>query len=126
MSITQENINPTDGNNYYRIVSIGSIGSLNYSTEVSIDINGKPGIVAYPNPVINGVIGLKMTSMPLGVYEVHLSDNLGRVLMTTSVNHPGGSATETIVLGKSIPKGNYNLEIVEPGNNKIAISLLNQ
>ena len=84
----------------------------------------RPQIIVYPNPVRDGNINLQFINQPKGKYGLKVVSNLGHVMMVKQIEHNEGSSTETIQLNKTAAKGNYQLEIVTPYNNKITTRLL--
>jgi len=109
--------NAVAGENYYRIISIGTNAVAQYSQVVKVNIgaNAAPAIAVYPNPVKGGAIGLQLTNMPAGKYSIKLLDNIGQMLVGKEIIHAGGSATETIRFNSNMAKGIYHLGIVGPG-----------
>lgn len=116
-------VNPVAGNNYYRIRSIGTGGEFKYSSIVKVMI-GKLGtaIDVYPNPVTEGKINIQFTEMNKGIYQLRLIDAIGRVMFTKQLTHTGGSAVQTVGLG-NIAGGQYQLEIIQPGNTRVMKAL---
>lgn len=85
--------------------------------------NSKPGILVYPNPVANGVINLKMSNMPQGVYNVRVINNQGQTVLIKQIIHSAGNNTEAIQLGKGV-KGAYHLEVTKPDKTKFSTKLI--
>ncbi len=103
-------VNPLSGNNYYRIKVIEASGNENYSVIVNVKLAAIAAkIIAYPNPVAGKSISLQFNNLPEGKYVVNLMNNLGQRVLQQSVQHPGGTGTETIKLPASIGKGIYKL-----------------
>jgi hypothetical protein len=101
-----------NGDNYYRIKAVEKNGTAKYSNVVKVKIGGKgAGFTVYPNPVKGGIISLQMSNVEKGVYTVKIFNNIGQELAAKIINHNGGSATQTIDLGKGLAKGNYNMQI---------------
>ncbi len=65
----------------------------------------------YPNPVTNGVVGLQMNNVEKGTYSVKIFNSIGQELFSTNLKHDGGSATQTIQLGRSLAAGRYTMNI---------------
>ena len=42
----------------------------------------------------------------------------------TQIKHDGGNSTQTVQLKENISKGNYQLEVITPDNNKINTKIL--
>jgi hypothetical protein len=108
--------NPVNGSNYYRIISVGTNGQLQYSSIVEVTIGEAPiaTIGVYPNPIVGNNIGLQLTNMPAGQYRVRLLDDIGQTIETTEFMYNGGSAVQDIQV-ISLAQGTYLLEVTGPG-----------
>ncbi len=101
-----------NGDNYYRIKAVEKNGTAKYSNVVKVKIGGKGAVfTVYPNPVKGGVASLQMSNVEKGIYTVKIYNNVGQELAAKTINHNGGSATQTINLGKGIATGTYNMQI---------------
>lgn len=108
--------NPATGNNFYRIRSVGANGDEKLTQVVVVRIGkGSPAIMVYPSPVVNRTMNLLMTDTEKGIYLLRLVNTAGQLVFSKTINHPGGSATQSIVLDKYVATGNYRLEIRKPG-----------
>jgi hypothetical protein len=108
-----DDLDPSSGNNYYRICSISKDGQLSYSTIVKVRIAQAAGnILIFPNPVENGAIHIRFKQQPPGKYALRLINSLGEVVATKKINHHQGNSEETLNL--HLAKGIYQLEIKEP------------
>ncbi len=108
---------PFAGNNFYRIKAVSKTGEISYSQVVIVKTgNAKSDIVIYPNPVENRTILLQLINQPGGKYFVQLFNALGQQMLTKTIEHPGGSATQTIQLGSLVSKGVYQLHISNGDN----------
>jgi hypothetical protein len=124
-SYTWTDVAPFNGNNFYRIKAVEQSSTINYSTIVKVDIgSANSGIAIYPNPVTNGTVNLQLTNMPQGAYEAKLMNLNGQVLVTKTINHAGGSATQTIQLNNSVAKGIFTLEIINPDKTKTSFKVM--
>lgn len=85
---------------------------------------GITGINIYPNPVVNGTIGIQFTNMEKGIYNLRLYNNTGQVLFNRQINHGGNSMMYTIDAGKSLANGSYLLEFTKPDNRKTVKTLV--
>ena len=109
-----------EGNNFYRIKSIGINGEIQYSSIVKAYIHiANNQIVIYPNPVINDVISMQFNNQPPGIYTVQLFNNSGQLFFTKKIMHTVGDNTETIPVDRSMSKGIYELQIIKPNKEKI-------
>ncbi len=101
-----------NGDNFYRIKSMEKNGTAKYSNVVKVKLGGKGfEFTVYPNPVKGGVVSLQMSNVEKGIYTIKTYNNLGQEVATKNINHNGGSATQTIDLGKGIASGTYNMQI---------------
>ncbi len=106
------NVNP--GYHYYRILSTEIDGKTNYSKIVRVLVGHNSGngkITIYPNPIKDGVINLQFENQEAGVYQLRLLNSVGQVMINKTINHPGGSSSELLILNSTITKGVYHLEI---------------
>lgn len=98
---------PLRGNNYYRIKVTGKSGEARYSSLVKVN-NGKigpSGISIFPNPVVNGKIGLQMEAIPAAQYRLVIANHAGQVVYSQQVQHSGGSASRMVhvpALGRGV------------------------
>lgn len=114
-------LNPLTGDNFYRIRSVGNSGDIKYSPVVNVKIGKeKAAINVYPNPVANRILNLQFTDMEKGIYSIRLLNTMGQVVFTQQLTHNGGSAAQSISLGKSMAGGSYRLEIIQPDNSRTA------
>jgi hypothetical protein len=106
---------PVNGSNYYRIVSVGTNGQLQYSSIVEVTIGEAPVsmIAVYPNPIVGNNIGLQLTNMAQGQYRVRLLDDIGQTIQTTEFMYNGGSVVQDIQAG-NLAQGTYLLEVTGP------------
>jgi len=106
---------PVNGNNYYRIKLVDRNGTFKYTQVVNVKIGGiRNTFTVVGNPVKNKTVTLQMGNVEKGSYTVNVFNNLGQQVASKTINHAGGSATETIALS-NVPTGTYQLSIV--GNN---------
>jgi hypothetical protein len=128
MAYNWVDINPGIGSYYYRIRNVNNDGASQESNTVSVTI-GKgilSGIAIYPNPVVNGAIGLQMNNIPIGEYGIKVMDVSGQVLLTETINHSTTSETQNIFLSNGTAKGLYILEVQLPDNTQTKIKFVNQ
>lgn len=117
--------NPVQGKNFYRIKAIANTGNVKYSQAVIVSIGGvKSDIVVYPNPVKGNTISLQFSNQPQGIYTIKLFSSVGQELFLQKIEHLGGSATQTINLGKAISKGVYYLNVTN-GEMNVTQQLIN-
>ncbi len=116
--------NIVNGNNYYRIKSTEKNGVTKYSNIVKVNIGSKDAeFTVYPNPVKGKVVSLQMSNVEKGTYTIRLFNNIGQEVANKTINHNGGSSTQSITLSKKIAAGSYNMQISNGNNtiNKIVI-----
>jgi hypothetical protein len=65
-----------------------------------------------------------MNNMSAGEYRYRLIDDLGQEIQFGNFIHPGGNATNTIAVSRSLAKGNYLLEIFLPDGVKTTLSII--
>ena len=104
------------GNNFYRIKSVGNNGDLFYSSIVKINFGNQEGsIVIYSNPVINGQMQVQFLNLPKGIYQVHLFNNPGQLILIRNINYTGGNVVTNISAGKGkMLTGTYHLQVIKP------------
>ena len=103
--------NPSPGNNFYRIRSVGKTGAIVYSEIMRISLGkGAATVSVYPNPVKQEVLGLQMSNLEKGKYTIRLINQLGQQVYTKVIEHAGGSASHTLQIG-TLSKGMYRLEV---------------
>jgi hypothetical protein len=108
--------NPFAGVNYYRIRSFEASGKIKYSIIVKVDIRGgATQIVLYPNPVRDGQLSYQANNLVKGLYTIRVFNNSGQQVFTKTLNHPGGSVSEAIVL-PSLRAGIYSLQLSSDDN----------
>jgi len=106
---------PVNGSNFYRIKLLDKSGSSKYTQVVNVKMGGTKNTFSIGgNPIRNRTITLQMESVEKGSYTVKVFNSLGQQVATRTINHAGGSATETIALANA-PAGTYQLSIL--GNN---------
>ena len=103
---------PASGNNFYRIKIVDNNGQVTYTSIALVTNNtGKPEIFLFPNPVKTFNFTLQMSNLPAGQYELRVMDNLGQVMVSKTISHPGGSASQTIYLPTGTARGTYHLTL---------------
>ncbi|MEO6722735.1 MAG: T9SS type A sorting domain-containing protein [Ferruginibacter sp.] len=109
--------NAANGNNYYRVQSIGNDGKSEYSKIVLVKIeNASSGIRIYPNPVTNNIIRIEFKNMIAGTYKARVLSSVGQTILRQQIIHGTGSAKEYIQPAGTLTPGIYQLEITTPNN----------
>ena len=117
-------IDPANGDNFYRIRSIGARGETTISRVVKVTIGkNQSGITVYPNPVINNTINLQMTDVPAGLYHATLINTAGQLLLNRPILLTANSSTNTLIPSTDLLPGIYQLKVTGPNKKVIVISL---
>ncbi|UEG49487.1 hypothetical protein LK994_12670 [Ferruginibacter lapsinanis] len=114
---------PLVGNNFYRVYGVGAGGQTFSSNIVKVTL-AKPALSVYPNPVTNGLIGVQLTNMPKGSYQVVVINSQGQKITARTINHAGGNGTEKIPLTTVKTKGIYQVQIIQPDGKKEAVKVV--
>lgn len=110
-------VNPAQGNNFYRVKMYDRNGKISYSAIVKVNIGKKEsGFAIYPNPVTGNVINLQVNNQPAGTYQLRLTNIAGQVLYTNNIKNAGGNSIQTLNTGSKLATGIYQLEITGPDN----------
>lgn len=117
--------NPLTESNFYRIRSMGTNGTTNYSEVVKV-LNRKvvQGISIYPNPVTGNTVNLKLSNQESGTYKVTFYNSFGVAVLTHEFNLSASNATVKLSVDKIIPKGLYYLEISNPAGKKHTMNVV--
>lgn len=108
---------PEQGVSYYRIAHTNKNGSIAYSKIMKV-VTGKTNssVNIFPTVLGEGTTQLQLNDMPKGVYTLRILSNNGSMVLTKSIYHMGGNATQTITTDKKILPGLYQLTITGPNN----------
>jgi len=107
--------NPAEGNNFYRIKSIGMAGETGFSNIVKITwINTQPVIAIYPNPVSGGIINLYFSNTAAGLYAVKVFNSLNQCLLTKQIQHNGNNTSHQVKGNQFLLPGSYYAIIYRP------------
>lgn len=109
---------PLNGNNFYRIKSVGIDGTVKYTIIAQVLVNVKSAFVIAPNPVEGSVVNLQIRNKAEGRYTIRLLSNAGQTIVSKVVEHAGGNSNQIINLPASIARGSYQMEIVSPDKTK--------
>jgi|GEM_PF-1046586 len=104
-----------NGDNFYRIKAIDKNGTAKYTSIVKVKI-GKGGnqFAVTPTLIQNGILTLQLETVDKGKYTVNVYNSIGQLMASQSINHAGGSATQTMDVSK-LSKGSYHVHVI--GNN---------
>ncbi len=107
---TKTDINPLSGDNYYRIKAESLGGTVQYSAIVKVaPLKQVTTTGVYPNPVTGKKVHLQFSNQQGGSYNVTISNKLGQVLYSGTVNVTGAFFIKTIELSNNTPAGVYQL-----------------
>ena len=105
-----QDASPLSTTAYYRIKAVEAAGGYKYSSIVRQSINLlATGLDIAPNPARGKEVNLKLTQQPAGRYEAQILDASGRVLLSKTIQHAGGSSTVSVPMPASLSPGLYLL-----------------
>ena len=103
---------PGSGAHFYRIRSEDLDGSNQTSSVVKVNIGStQNSFSVFPTIVNQNRVSLQFNGLARGRYTLQLTDMAGRVLMSQSIDHSGGSAAQSLQLPASLAAGNYLLNL---------------
>jgi hypothetical protein len=103
---------PLAGNNYYRIKAVNKDGSILYTSILRVNLSNSLGeLVIAPNPVRSHTLNLQLSNFDKGVYSINVFNGQGQKVFSSSINHTGGSATQSFQLPANIKAGMYSLQL---------------
>lgn len=109
---------PLSGNNFYRIKAVDKNGAVKYTAIVKVAItNGVPSITIQPNPVVNRSINLALNNIAAGKYNFAVYNMLGQKIISQSLTHAGGSASQLVTLPASAKAGTYVVKLFNETTN---------
>jgi hypothetical protein len=99
---------------FYRLKMIDLNGTYSYSQVVLIRKDSKAinGVTINPNPVMNGIATVKMTSERKGTVELRVVDQSGRVVVRQLQNVYEGNNSITLGL-QQLQSGIYTLQVTD-------------
>lgn len=116
---------PDQGNNFYRIASIGIDGNTKLSSVMKVFIGSAIATMkVFPNPVVGNMVNLQLNNYPQGNYTVRFINSMGQTVLSKQIQHPGGNSTQSIDLPSTLPHGMYRLEIIGDSNTRSNAGLL--
>ena len=114
--------NPLEGDNFYRVRSVGVSNEVKMSQVVKVNM-GKlvSEITVFPNPVReDGIIYVSLNNKPAGNYQLNLVNSEGQTVMKKTLNHAGGNSVYSITMDKFAAHGNYLVNIT--GDNSVNLT----
>lgn len=103
--------NPGSGDNYYRIKSVSKSGEVKYSSIVKVRIDKKEEPVSVLAIAEGNTIKIQLKNVEKGKYAVTFMNSAGQKLYSGSLEHEGGSASNTIKINYLLPGGIYHLQM---------------
>jgi len=102
---------------YYRIKIIEA-GQTTYTKTIRLFFTSDAAnlMSVFPNPIQGNSIAVRI-NLPKGTYSLNLTNKLGQNMATRTIYHPGGEATENILLPKALATGIYQLKLSGEGIN---------
>jgi len=118
--------NPLEGDNFYRVRSVGISGDSKLSQVVKVNMGKLPSeITVYPTPVNeDGVVYISLSNKPAGNYQVSLVNSKGQVMLIKVLNHAGGSSVYSITMEKYMSHGSYMLNVAGDDNIKLTFKVV--
>ncbi len=119
---------PSSGICFYRIGYQDKGGNMQYSKIVKITLSNtaSSSIKIYPTIIDNSETELAFINMKSGIYHVRMINNIGQTVFIKTINHIGGSSTQSISFENRTNKGIYQLNISGPDNYFSTVKLLNR
>jgi hypothetical protein len=120
--------NLQEGNNFYRIKSIGIAGEFNFSSIVKLAwLNSQPTTFAiYPNPVQNGLINLQMKNAAAGSYNVKIFNSSNQLIFSQQIQHTGANLVVKLKGNQVLLPGRYYASISLPDHSTLILNFINQ
>lgn len=113
-------LQPVQGNNYYRIRAAEMDGSFKYSTVAVVNLSrGVKGVSVYPSLVKGNNFTLQINNLAAGNYKLNLVSAVGQTVLSRNLAHGGGSATQTVTLPATIQKGVYRVNVTNGSVNSV-------
>jgi hypothetical protein len=113
-SYTWPDVNPLQGNNYYRIKAIQTDGRIVISNVVVVKMNvTKPGVLVFPNPVKGQQINVQLNAMEKGKLTLLLLNTEGRTVLKKLISYHGGNESNMMQLTNSLKTGLYYLQVLD-------------
>lgn len=109
---TKLDSSPAQGKNFYRVKAIDKNGKISYTAIATVIIGSdKTSITIYPNPVQHKLINVQFSNIPQDRYQLIFYNNLGTQVFKTTIEHAGGSATQSFLLPLNAKAGAYVMKL---------------
>lgn len=111
--------NPVVGLNYYRIKTTLQNDFESYSKVVTLNFKNSSSnyVNVYPNPIKGNNIGLQLQNIEKGTYDVRILSLDGKEVYKQRLIINSSSFSTNIQPNYNLPKGSYNLQIVNAKQN---------
>lgn len=111
-SYSYSDVNPGNGNNFYRIKIITTAHKSSYSKMVSVNNSfSDRSIRVFPNPIKESWFNLTINNFPKGNYTIAIYNSAGEKLFSKIINHQENIGTYRILTGRQISKGIFQIQI---------------
>lgn len=122
---TATDVNPINGNYFYRVKTVGKNGAVVYSNLINIKVvNRMEGFYVFPNPVKGPSLQLQINSIDPGTYQATLLNMDGKQMLTAVIYYNGGIHTSKISLPAHTSPGTYLLKITGADGNTTSLKVL--
>lgn len=122
---TQLDAQPLLADNYYRIKAVSQNGSLQYSRIVKVvPVQLISSLAVFPNPVVKQQLHIQLTTVKDANYKLQLYNIGGQLVFEKAIILKAGTQNINISLPKYISKGNYRLNMQEPGGVGLAENII--
>jgi hypothetical protein len=117
---------PNAGTNFYRIKALDNDGTFRYSATVKVNTGGSiQDVRVYPTTLDQPTLNLELTDQPAGIYEISMSNALGQMIFTKTLQHAGGNAMMTVDLsGYTLTGGVHFFCVKDQDGNKKSVKLM--
>jgi hypothetical protein len=114
---------------YYRVRSIDAEGDEIVSNKVKVDADSNPSdqipaITIFPNPVRDQKLNITTQNLNAGTYQLQVSNELGQVLYTSTMDIVFQSTSQSFRLGNNMKPGVYQLMLQSPEGRKYTKQLI--
>jgi hypothetical protein len=108
---------PGAGNNFYRIKARQQDGKKYYSAVLRIRYGSSQNKVTIsPNPVVNHQMNIEFSGLPKGKYVLTVFNTAQVEQARKTIEHNGGSHSETVELPSHLARGIYHVRISNGSN----------
>ncbi len=83
----------------------------------------KPLVAIYPNVITNGVVNLRLQNQPTGTYQLQVSNQLGQVIKTESIQVNTSNVLHSINIANA-KAGSYQVFIIDKAGNKTTVGFM--